>query len=440
MVIQSIKQTLEKLQQSSKVVVGFSGGVDSHVLLHALSTLKKEYCLDIMAVHIHHGLLKEADEWSVHCKQVCETLGIPYQVKKVNLKINKGESVEAVARQARYQAFKDLMEDDDVLVVAHHQDDQAETFLMQLLRGAGLKGLSAMPVFSKFGQGYILRPFLLLSRDDILAYAKDHQLKWIEDNSNHDMRFDRNFMRQKIMPLLLVRWPGLGKTISRATQHIAESNDLLQDFAKQVIESVRGKSDGTLSIKKLKVLSQAEQKNILRYWFDEKSFLMPNEKHLQHIIQDVIYAKQDSKSCVSWRDAEVRRYQDDIYVMKPIEQFDSKACLKWDYQKPLQLPGELGLLKSELILGRGIDADLLTAELEVRFRQGGESCRLPGRQGTHLLKKLFQEWQVPYWKRDRIPLLYHQSDLVAVVGFAVCESYQVPGDEEGIVIKRCQAS
>lgn len=434
MIIETIKQYIDTLQQSSKVVIAYSGGVDSHVLLHVLSSLRKEFNLNLFAVHVHHGLLKNADEWATHCKRICDELDIPYQFTKVKVKPEKGESVEAIARQARYQAFKDFMEDNDILVVAHHQDDQAETFLLQLLRGAGLKGLSAMPVFSEFDRGHILRPFLSISRADILAYAKDKQLNWIEDSSNHDMRFDRNFMRHEMMPVLLSRWPGLGKTISRATQHIAESNLLLQGYAKQTIEIVRGQEPETLSIKKLKALSQAEQKNILRYWFGEKRILMPSEKHLQHVIQDVIYAKQDSQSCVSWQDAEVRRYRDELYAMQPLKKFDSTLCLNWDYTKPLHLPCELGVLKSELTLGRGIDPDLLKEPLEVRFRQGGESCRLLGRQGAHLLKKLFQEWRVPYWQRDRIPLLYHQGDLVAIVGYAICEGYIVCEMKKGLVV------
>ena len=436
MITQTIEQYVKMLQQAPRIIIAYSGGVDSHVLLHALSSLKKKNRLDLLAFHIHHGLLAEADEWASHCEQVCVELEIAYQLKKVNLEPAKGESVEAVAREARYQAFADLMDENDVLVVAHHQDDQAETFLLQLFRGAGLKGLSAMPAFCKFNRGCILRPFLPISRADILFYAKDNHLKWIEDTSNHDKRFDRNFMRHEMMPLLLSRWPGLGKTISRATQHIAESNNLLEDFAKKEIEFVRGKSSDTLSITKIQAYSYPKQKNILRYWFDEKGFLMPNEKHLQHVIQDVIYAKQDSKSCVSWQDAEVRRYQDDLYIMKPVEQIDVTTCLTWDYQKPLQLPSDLGLLKSKLKLGQGIELDLLKEPLEIHFRQGGESCRLAGRKGTHLLKKLFQEWQVPYWQRDRIPLIYHQGDLIAIVGYAVCADYAVSEAKKGLVVKQ----
>ncbi len=439
MIADTINQFLDKCQKRSRIIIAYSGGVDSHVLLHALSSCQKEYRLNLLAVHIHHGLLQGADDWALHCEQVCSKLDVPYQLIKVNVNSKKGESVEAQARQARYNAFSTLMKHDDLLVVAHHQDDQAETFLLQLLRGAGLKGLSSMPVLSKFVIGNIARPFLAVPRAEILSYAEKNNLSWIEDNSNHDLRFDRNFVRHEVVPLLFSRWPGLSKTISRATKHIADANQLLETFAAQDFVSTQGKNPETLSVEKLQQLSMLRQKNILRYWIDRQGFLMPNEKHLDHVITDVMNAGQDSKPCVSWGDAEIRRHQDDIYVMKPIEPIDSSISLKWNYKQPLKLPGELGTLIPELQLGYGIDFGLLTEDLEVCFRKGGETCRLPGRTGTHLLKKLFQEWHVPIWLRDRIPLIFHQGDLIAVVGYAVSADYAASTKQKGLVVKRCQA-
>ncbi len=431
--IKKIQSFNDILMKAPRIIIAYSGGVDSHVLLHALSQANKEYRLNLLAVHIHHGLLEAADEWASHCEKICADLKIAYQCIRVNVMSAKGESVEKVARDARYQAFSELMQKNDLLMAAHHQEDQAETFLLQLFRGAGLKGLSSMGEYTEFSEGHLLRPFLAVSRDDILSYAHENNLSWVTDTSNHDTRFSRNFMRAQIIPLLRERWPEVDKTVMRTAKHAANANQLLDEIARDDFESVQGTDNNTLSVNQLTRLSLNRQNNVFRYWINQSGFLMPHEKHLDEIRKSLFDAREDANPCVTWRGAEVRRFQNNIYIMLPLQSFDSSISLLWNGRSVLQLPVDLGELQCDLQLGIGIDPELLKEHVEVRFRQGGESLRLPARQGTHSLKKLFQEWHVPVWMRDRIPLVFYRHELIAVVGYAVNSAYLVDKNKKGMV-------
>jgi tRNA(Ile)-lysidine synthase len=414
------------------IYVAYSGGVDSHVLLHALVQLVSNKQLKV--IHIHHGLFQQADEWAAHCQKICNKLKVDCEIVKVKVDCSSGDSIEEAARNARYQVFAKLLQDGDVLVCAHHVDDQAETCLLQFLRGAGIKGLAAMPSVVRFAKGYLARPFLSISRQDILTYAKQNKLSWVEDESNHDLKFTRNFLRYKVMPLFKKRWPGISKTIMRVSDHCAEANQLLKELAEQDLSLVHGKASNTLSVQKLNNFSYVRQKNILREWLQNQGYLLPSTIKLKHIIGDVINARGDAKSCVSWSDVEVRRYQDDVYAMDALVQHDVGTHIFWDCKKDLQLPANMGLLSCKKVVGKGVRQDVIKEPLKVAFRQGGEACRLLNRQGTHQLKKLFQEWQVPPWLRDRVPLIYIADKLAMIVGFGVCEEFAAREDERGVII------
>lgn len=433
MILSAIEQFAHQLIKAPRVLIAYSGGVDSHVLLHAMSVLREKYQLNLHAVHIHHGLLPHANEWSAHCEKICAGLSVSFQCVKVAITHSKGESLEALARQARYQAFSELMRSEDLLVVAHHQDDQAETLMLQLMRGAGLKGLASMPTKKSFFRGFVLRPFLTVRRQNILSYAKKHNLSWVEDTSNHDLRFDRNYMRFKIMPLMRDRWPGLSKTFLRVARLSAEANELLETMGQDDVKKLQD-NNGRLSLVLLKTMAHPRVKNILRSWILHNEFQLPHEKHIDQIIKNVIFAKGDAKPCVSWANVEVRRFRNHLFIMSSAQQIDPSVQLAWDLKAHLSLPGSLGVLLCQTQLGEGINPDLLSERVEVRFRRGGEKIELFNRAGSHSLKKLFQEWGVPSWERDYIPLVFHQKELIVVVGYAVAEKYQVGKEKQGFVI------
>lgn len=435
--ITKILQTFLSNLLQNNFLIAYSGGVDSCVLLNVLAQLRQEFPeIKLKAIHIHHGLFKEADQWAEHCQKICAELKVDLQIIKVEVKRSKGISIEEAARSARFSALAKILQENDVLITAHHADDQAETCLLQFLRGAGIKGLASMPSIISFAKGFLARPFLKISRADILNCAKKNNLSWIEDKSNHDLNFTRNFLRFKIMPEFKKRWPNVNKTISRAANNCAEANELLKDLAVQDMRKLQGSITNTLSIARLQKLSLPRQKNVLRQWIQTQGFRLPSAIKLQHIITDVINARIDAAPCVAWGKIEIRRFKDELYVLPPLMDFDRNKTLTWDGKKPLKLPENLGVLQIKKVVGEGLKADILNKNIEIRFRQGGEQCKLLGRTGTHKLKKLFQEWNVPPWKRDRIPLLYVNNKFAAIIGYVICQEFVAQNNEDGIVVKQ----
>lgn len=400
--------------------IGYSGGLDSHVLLHLCARLQQNG--RFAAVHVHHGLQPQAESWAESCAEICAKLGLPFQLLRVNAKPQPGASPEEVARNARYAAFAELLGDNnEALLTAQHADDQAETLLLQLLRGAGLAGLAGMPDSMPLGRGKLLRPLLAWSRSDIQAYAKNHGLHWIEDPSNQDISFDRNFVRHQVMPLLVSRWPSAGSTLARSAQHCAEAQQQLNRLADDLL--LAADRDNRLSVAQLCQWQAPEQRLVLRHWLKNLGFRAPSTAVLQRIIAEVLLAAADRNPRVAWREGEVRRYRDNLYALHPLPAIDSKAVYAWDGRQPLVLPGN-GVLHTDVAVGRGIHAECLNGALEIRYRQGGERCRIAGRAGGHTLKKLFQEaQQVPPWARQRVPLLYIDDQLAAVGDLWVCQPF-----------------
>ena len=421
--------------------MGYSGGRDSSVLLHALTGLRAHLPgdLEIRAVHVDHGLSAHAGAWSQHCAAVCSALALPCQILRVNAKPQSGESPEAAARGARYQAITALIEAGDVLLTAHHQDDQAETLLLQLLRGAGPHGLAAMPAHAPFGAGWLARPLLDVTAVELASYTEQHQLSWIEDPSNFDTGFERNYLRHEVMPHFKRQWPAVSRTLSRAAAHAAEAASVLDALADSDMQSVQGPAQDTLSVSGLLKLDEARQRNVLRRWFRRQNILVPATVHLQHIQHDILNAAADSIPCVGWgsvkQGAEARRYRDLIYAMPRLPVHNPDTILTWDMRQPLTLAG-VGTFTASPVPGEGIKASLLTEHsVSVRFRQGGERCRPAGRGHTHELRKLFQERGVPPWQRDRLPLIYIGDELAAVANLWVCEPFHAAVNEPGIVVR-----
>lgn len=416
----------------NRFIVAYSGGLDSHVLLHSLVSEKQELGdVQVLAVHVNHGLSVNAQQWAAHCAEQCQLLGVPLQQMEIDARAEVGESPEAAARDGRYAILSSLMEEGDCLLTAHHQDDQAETLLMQLLRGAGPRGLAAMPKFATFADGWHARPLLAHSRDELHDYAQQAGLSWIDDESNSDTRFDRNFLRHEIMPKLKSRFPGMASTLSRSANLCAEATELLISAAADDLAKVRI-NDQSLSVSGLQAMGEVRARNLLHQWCRDRELPTPSAAQLQCVWEEVIGAGPDSEPMVSWAGGEARRYRDALFISSPLKAHDAGLSLPWDWQHTLSIPA-LGKLHGEQMLGQGISASLLEGRTgKIRFRQGGEQLQPAGRAGHHALKKLFQEAGIPPWLRDRIPLFYVDDQLLAVAGQWVADEVAVQPGEQGI--------
>jgi len=411
--------------------VAFSGGLDSTVLLYALRTLREQLTVPVGAIHIHHGLQTDADHWADHCRAVCNRLDIPLTVLHVDARALSGDSPEAAARDARYTAIAGWLEPDHCLLTAQHRDDQAETLLLQLMRGAGVQGLAAMPVISALGQGSHLRPLLEVEREELLGYARASKLDWIEDPTNADIAYDRNFLRREILPALSARWPSVSASLSRSAAHAAEAAGLLDALAADDRLTVAGEHDGTLSVAAVTALTPARQRNILRYWIRQQAGQAPSTAVLERVQNDMLTSREDAGPCVTWGDCQLRRYRDELFLLPADLPSQALPECAWQLQQPLTLPGS-GILSATRTLGEGLRCAAVGSEgVQVRWRVGGESCRPVGRGHRHALKKLFQEAGVPPWQRGRIPLLYVGDELAAVAGMWICEPFQAGAQEPG---------
>jgi tRNA(Ile)-lysidine synthase len=413
--------------------VAYSGGLDSHVLLHLCAELRHSSGLNFSAVHVHHGLQAQADAWSGHCAAVCRALDMPHLGLRIDARARPGESPEEAARHARYRAIKAQLAEGDIVLAAQHRDDQAETLLLQLLRGAGLPGLAAMPGIAPLSPGFLLRPLLGFAREELRAYAVANRLQWIEDPSNQDSAYDRNFLRNEIIPTLEQRWPGLKKALSRTAGHCAEAQQQLNDLAADLCRMALREDGQSLSVAVLRGFKPADQKLVLREWLRGRQFRMPSQAVIERVLQEVLPARPDKTPQVIWREGEVRRYRDGLYLLPPLPVCEPSQCLAWDGVAALPWAG--GLLTAQPAIKTGIAAaHWQSAQIEVRHRQGGELCRLPGREGTHELKKLFQEKGIPPWLRERAPLVYLNGELAAVGGWWVCAAFAGRAGENSVML------
>nr|VFK36921.1 MAG: tRNA(Ile)-lysidine synthase [Candidatus Kentron sp. SD]VFK40569.1 MAG: tRNA(Ile)-lysidine synthase [Candidatus Kentron sp. SD]VFK78391.1 MAG: tRNA(Ile)-lysidine synthase [Candidatus Kentron sp. SD] len=430
-------QILDQLRGMSKTShyrVAYSGGGDSHVLLHLVAGLGDALGdATISAVHVNHGLQPNVDQWVHHVSRVCTDLEIACLTLVVDAHPGPGESPEAAARRARYGVMKGIMETNDILLTAHHLDDQAETLLLQMIRGAGPHGLAAMPRLVRFGLGWLGRPLLAISRDALRRYGQSQGLSWVEDPSNADDRFDRNYLRHEILPRLRNRWPGVAATLGRVAAHQARTAKRLDQLAKEDLAALQGSGRHTLSCRELHHLPLERRRNALHAWFRCLGLPTPNAAHIERILHDILDAGPDRMPLVRWRGVEVRRYRDDIHAMAPLPRWGPPVApiIPWALAEPLLL--SQGRLEARPVRGAGLRAASCSDDaVEIRFRQGGERCRTAEGHG-HPLKKLFQEHGVPPWERDRMPLVFVAGELAAVVGFWVCHPFRTRAHEPGWV-------
>jgi tRNA(Ile)-lysidine synthase len=416
--------------------LGLSGGLDSTVLLHALVQLRPSLPGRLQALHVNHHLQPDADVWQRHCQEICTALDIPIECRSLKLEDRKGQSLEALAREQRYQIFRTMIRKDDMLLLAHHQDDQMETFLLQALRGAGPRGLAAMPLVASFGSGYLARPLLGFTRDQLRHWGEGQRLTWLDDPSNLDIRFDRNFLRRQVMPVIKQRWPSAAETMARSAGHCGETLELLAAVAEDDLRDCARNEGRMLPVAALERLGKARAKNLLRHWIEKLQLPPPPARKLEQIISELLTAGADRNPCVSWEGAEVRRYRGHLYGLTPLPQpVGSEFNLKLGEAKML------GTGMGALRLAKAMDGERLRSAdyppggLSVRFRTGGEVCKPASRAHERPLKKWLQELRVVPWMRERLPLLYIGEQLAGVAGLFVCAAFAAGKDEPGLRIE-----
>ncbi|EJL6522276.1 tRNA lysidine(34) synthetase TilS [Vibrio cholerae] len=400
-----------------KLVLALSGGVDSRVLLSLLARGSDEFGWDAEAVHVHHGLSSNADQWAQDCQTWCQAANISCQIEHVQLAVGSGESIEKMAREARYQALSQHVGSDTLLLLGQHADDQLETFLLALKRGSGPKGLSAMAAYAPFAQGHLARPLLTVSRQDIEAYAIQKKLSWVTDESNLDTRYERNFLRHQVTPVLTERWPSISQAVQRSAELCAEQEALLQEFLAEALKKAIT-AEGGLSIAVLAEGSEGMRRQLIRAWFAHHRLPMPSRQHTERIWCEVALASEDANPKLKLNHIEVRRFQHCLYLVPPERDLSGWRCALVPEQR-LPLPQGLGHLQLTSKAGGNIKLPDDFSQLWVSFDpQGLEACPV-GRVGSRKLKKLFQEYGVPSWLRRQTPILMYQNRVVCVADLFV---------------------
>ena len=426
------------LENYSRIAVAFSGGLDSSVLLHSLVSIP-EFKERVFAIHVNHGLSPNSQSWIKHCEKFCRVLGvnfIPLTIELENSKTN-----ENILRKARYEAFFSCLEKGDVLCTAHHQDDHIETILFRILRGTGIKGLAGIEKYSQIEGIDLIRPLISYSKKDLLDYGNKFNVNWIEDESNEDLSISRNFIRKKVIPNLKNdNWPEYKNSISYLSSKAKEANEILDEIAFLDLKRCASESLDRLSILKIKELSHARAMNVLFTWLGINTHLGVSNKITDQVYKSIVLASENSNPVVTFGKRgesgsfQIRRFNNFLrhLPLTETETLSNKKVWKWNTNNPLELP--TGTLSMQLSLGKGISTQLTEPGISIKGRIGGERCKPEGRSKSQKLKKLFQEYRVPPWVRDRIPLVYVGDQLAAVSDLWVCEEFVAKKDERGIVL------
>ena len=427
---------MDELEKTSQILVGFSGGLDSTVLLALLAeTIPVER---LCAVHVNHGLSPKANAWQAHVEDFCGRRNIACHSEVVEV-VASGKGLEDAARQSRYRVFENLLNQDGILLLGHHSDDQVETLLYRLMRGSGSKGMSGMPVSRRVGQGRLIRPLLSWPKSALITYAEDKNLKWVEDESNNVDIFERNYLRNQLIPVLAHQWPDYRQRLRAVAELSYEGHQLAEATAIETIATLQPaeeRAGWSLSISLFSNLTQLKQKNVLRYWPEIKGLNAPGAKVINEVLVALIDARQDGSPKVSICDGQYCRFRDRLYLLKVSEEADSsieqQKDLIWNIDNPFNL-SDGSHLTVEQTVGDGLRADLAAA-LSVTIRKGGERCKPAGRGHSNSLKKLLQEFNVEPWWRDRAPLFFIDQQLVAVADFWICDGWEAQPGEKSIKI------
>lgn len=420
-----------QLEVASQILVGFSGGLDSTVLLKLLCDAVpiERLC----AVHVNHGLSDNADQWQGHAEAFCGSLGVKLHCETVAVSAGS-EGVEAAAREARYRVFERLLDKGQLLLLGHHADDQVETVLYRLLRGSGVKGLSGIPITRSIAKGQLIRPLLAWQKSALRTYADQHKLSWIEDESNGENTFDRNYLRNQVIPEIAARWPDHTQRIGHSARLSQETAELLAALAEedlQRLDPALERGGWSLSLVAFAALPVARQKNILRQWPGVHGLPLPGHKIIDEIMSALVLAREDASPKVQCQGMQWARFRNRLYLLRLEAPFNAdNSQLIWQLDQPMLL-ADGSRLVAEKALGQGLCLKS-NQSLRVGTRHGGERCQPAGRQHSNSLKKLLQEFNLEPWWRDRIPLLYRGETIVAVGDLWICEGHQAQSDHEGV--------
>lgn len=414
---------------SARLCVGLSGGVDSVVLLHILTLCQHTLPFQLSAVHVNHGIHVNARQWGVFAQNYAASIGVQCTVQEVQLMKKGGDSLEAVARHARYAIYQQI--DCEAIVLAHHQDDQAETVLLQLFRGSGVVGLAAMPKKRQLQKNQLLvRPLLDIPRKELLAYANAHHLKWVEDESNEDTGFRRNFLRHDIIPKLQSRYPGLSRSLSRASGYFAETNDLLSDLAKLDCPQINHRVPLPKTL--LLSLTLPRQRNVL-YWYLRAHGIFPEEKWIEEILKVMLHASQESMPTWELQDKALYFSYGELVITPTFNLPDKPIYIHWQGEAEIRVAEWRGTLQLVEVKGGGISIDALkSAPLILQGREGRARLRLASNRPSHTVKHLWQVRKVPFWQRQRVPLVWFDGQLLMIPGVGMGCELEVKQDDVGI--------
>lgn len=416
------------------VTVALSGGVDSVVLLHLMHRLQQVRSFELYAIHVNHQISPHASDWADFCTALCDKLGVPLTIKKVQVPRRAKSGLEDAARTLRYRAFAEIQP--DCLLLAHHLDDQAETVLLNLLRGTGVRGAAAMPVEreeSDENGGVIVRPLLDVSRASLMAYAKKHRLTWVEDESNLDQRFARNFLRHAVLPVMEQRFPAYRQTLTRAAGHFAEADALLDELA--AMDMLGAVHDGKLKLGQLQSYSPARAKNLLRTFLATQGVPTLDTERLQDWLRQLKSVREDSRIALGVAGFVLRRYRGEVWIEPETPKPNADWRLMWHGETELALPTLGGKLTLRPAQGAGVSREKLgAAAVTLRLRQGGEKFKPHCDSPRKTLKHLLQTAAIPPWQRERLPLLYSDETLVAAPGIGIDCAFQAAPGESGLLI------
>ncbi len=430
--VRDLQQTLATYSGVSRWWIGFSGGLDSTVLAASMAALKRPE--PVHCVYINHGLSAHAQAWQQHCAAMCAQWGLVFTAIDVTV-VPAGEGIEAAARAARYQAFAELLQEGDGLLLGHHLDDQAETLLLRLMRGAGVDGLGGIRPQRRLAQARIFRPLLSYTRQQLEVQAKSMKLQWIEDDSNTDLQFDRNYLRHAVMPALKERWPNVQRQWQRSMDLCNQTSELLFELAKEDLERAEPKQEvlgQSLDLPALRRLSRARRANLLRYWLLQAEQGVPEQAHLEQLEIQLVGGREDAQPQVGWGNVLLRRFQDRLYWLPAVAQAPSEA-IHWNGQTPLRWGDWLLTLEPVPSGGWSLPPEGVL----IRTRIAGERCQPSWRQRSQTLKKLLQETGVEPWLREQLPMVTSTAgELIAVADLWSCQGWQADSDQ-GVELKWC---
>lgn len=412
--------------QGARVVLALSGGLDSRLLLHVLARYRELHpATSVKAVHVHHGLSDNADEWAQLCGKWCREYQIPFCLEYAKLELSSKQSLEAQAREARYSLLKAHLSEGDILLTAQHGDDQLETLLLALKRGSGPAGLAAMGEVSSFADGFLVRPLLGFTRAELESEAQKYQLEWVEDESNQNTDFDRNFLRHEVIPKLSQRWPHIQASATRSAALCYEQEQLLQSLIKEKYQGLVSDDLG-LNCEALLSCEPALQNQLLRMWLKQQGLNMPSQKQLGMIVDEVVNARPDANPRLAMKGFSVHRFQGQLYIA-PVRDLKPSWNQVLIVGQEIDLPENLGSvgLYQDSEVGLKLRAPLAEEKVSIAFAPVGEGLVLhpEGRSGSRKLKKLFQEYQIPPWKRSLTPILMYNQEVVAVGDLFVCKAF-----------------